>query len=131
MLQSADLILIYTAQCSKDEIVANVQLQDSVIRRLLVWVPEEQGSWVLPISDERITSFESAMSKAAFQLKQVSRQLAVRPLAAFDRHYGNGKFLKQTAEIEELLQPPEAKQACSRCKGTGYIHTGYLCPTEG
>jgi uncharacterized protein with HEPN domain len=36
MLQSADLILTYTAQCSKDEFVANVQLQDSVIRRLLV-----------------------------------------------------------------------------------------------
>jgi uncharacterized protein with HEPN domain len=36
MLQSAELILIYTAQCSKDEFVANVQLQDSVIRRLLV-----------------------------------------------------------------------------------------------
>jgi len=36
MLQSAELILTYTAQCSKDEFVANVQLQDSVIRRLLV-----------------------------------------------------------------------------------------------
>jgi uncharacterized protein with HEPN domain len=36
MLQSAELILSYTAQCTKDEFVANVQLQDSVIRRLLV-----------------------------------------------------------------------------------------------
>lgn len=36
MLQSAELILTYTAQFSKDEFVANVQLQDSVIRRLLV-----------------------------------------------------------------------------------------------
>jgi uncharacterized protein with HEPN domain len=36
MLQSAELITTYTAQCSKDEFVANVQLQDSVIRRLLV-----------------------------------------------------------------------------------------------
>jgi uncharacterized protein with HEPN domain len=36
MLQSAELILNYTAQCSKDEFIANVQLQDSVIRRLLV-----------------------------------------------------------------------------------------------
>jgi uncharacterized protein with HEPN domain len=36
MLQSAELILTYTAQCSKDEFVENVQLQDSVIRRLLV-----------------------------------------------------------------------------------------------
>jgi len=36
MLQSAELIVTYKAQCSKDEFVENVQLQDSVIRRLLV-----------------------------------------------------------------------------------------------
>ena len=36
MLQSAELIMTYTAQCSKAEFVGNVQLQDSVIRRLLV-----------------------------------------------------------------------------------------------
>jgi uncharacterized protein with HEPN domain len=36
MLQSAELIVTYIDQCSKDEFVANVQLQDSVIRRLLV-----------------------------------------------------------------------------------------------
>jgi uncharacterized protein with HEPN domain len=36
ILQSAELITTYTAQCSKDEFVENVQLQDSVIRRLLV-----------------------------------------------------------------------------------------------
>lgn len=36
MLQSAELIVTYTAQCSKDEFVKNVQLQDAVIRRLLV-----------------------------------------------------------------------------------------------
>ncbi|NJR63609.1 MAG: DUF86 domain-containing protein [Cyanobacteria bacterium CRU_2_1] len=36
MLQSAELVMIYTAQCSKAEFVANIQLQDSVIRRLLV-----------------------------------------------------------------------------------------------
>jgi len=36
MLQSAELIITYTAKSSKDEFVANVQLQDSVIRRLLV-----------------------------------------------------------------------------------------------
>ena len=36
MLQSAELIMNYTAQCSKNEFVENVQLQDSVIRRLLV-----------------------------------------------------------------------------------------------
>jgi uncharacterized protein with HEPN domain len=36
MLQSAELIMTYTAQCSKAEFLGNVQLQDSVIRRLLV-----------------------------------------------------------------------------------------------
>lgn len=36
MLQSAELILTYTDQCSKDEFVESVQLQDAVIRRLLV-----------------------------------------------------------------------------------------------
>jgi uncharacterized protein with HEPN domain len=37
MLQSTELIMTFTtAQCSKAEFIANVQLQDSVIRRLLV-----------------------------------------------------------------------------------------------
>lgn len=36
MLQSAELIITYTTQCAKDEFVDNVQLQDSVIRRLLI-----------------------------------------------------------------------------------------------
>ena len=36
MLQSAELIINYTAHCSKDEFITNVQLQDAVIRRLLV-----------------------------------------------------------------------------------------------
>ncbi|MBW4468521.1 MAG: DUF86 domain-containing protein [Pegethrix bostrychoides GSE-TBD4-15B] len=36
MLQSAELIATYTAQRSQAEFVENVQLQDSVIRRLLV-----------------------------------------------------------------------------------------------
>lgn len=36
MLQSAELILTYTQPCSKDEFMDSVQLQDAVIRRLLV-----------------------------------------------------------------------------------------------
>lgn len=36
ILQSAELIIQYTAECSKQEFLENVQLQDSVIRRLLV-----------------------------------------------------------------------------------------------
>ncbi|MCX5963044.1 MAG: DUF86 domain-containing protein [Cyanobacteria bacterium] len=36
MLQSAELIVTYINQCKKDEFIDNTQLQDSVIRRLLV-----------------------------------------------------------------------------------------------
>ena len=36
MLQSAELVQQYTTDCSKDEFINNVQLQDAVIRRLLV-----------------------------------------------------------------------------------------------
>ena len=36
ILQSAELIVTYTEQCTKAEFLENVQLQDAVIRRLLV-----------------------------------------------------------------------------------------------
>jgi uncharacterized protein with HEPN domain len=36
MLQSAELVMNYTNQCKKDQFIDNIQLQDSVIRRLLV-----------------------------------------------------------------------------------------------
>jgi DDE superfamily endonuclease len=69
----------------------------------LAWIPETSGSWALPIKHERITSFETPVSKAAFQLKQVTEQLSVRPLAAYDRGYGNASFVKATAKIEADL----------------------------
>ncbi|MFM7888719.1 MAG: transposase, partial [Pseudanabaena sp.] len=52
------------------------------------------------IKHERITSFETPVSKAAFQLKQVTKELSVRPLAVYDRGYGNAIFVKATANIE-------------------------------
>ncbi|QKD82318.1 hypothetical protein HPC62_09070 [Thermoleptolyngbya sichuanensis A183] len=69
----------------------------------LAWIAEDRGSWALPLRHERITSFETPASKAAFQLKQVTRQLAVRPLAIYDRGYGNASFVNQTAGIEADL----------------------------
>ena len=36
MLQSAELVRQYTTGCSRDEFINNIQLQDAVIRRLLV-----------------------------------------------------------------------------------------------
>ena len=51
----------------------------------LAWIPEGSGSWALPLRHERLTSFETPVTRAAFQLKQVTRQLQVRPLAVYDR----------------------------------------------
>lgn len=44
--------------------------------------------------------FETPLSRAAFQLKQVCQQLSVRPIAVFDSEYGNATFVKQTAGIQ-------------------------------
>lgn len=70
----------------------------------IAWIPEAQGSWALPLKHERITSFETPLSRAAFQLKQVCQQLPVRPIAVFDSQYGNATFVRQTVAIQvELL----------------------------
>jgi hypothetical protein len=69
----------------------------------LAWIPEEKGSWALPLRHEHISSFETPGRRAAFQLKQVTRQLGVRPLAIYDRGYGNARFMQLTAAIEADL----------------------------
>jgi hypothetical protein len=93
----------------------------------LAWVPEASGSWALPLRHERISSFENALSRAAFQLKQVTRHLNVRPLAAFDRHYGNGAFVKQTAAIETDLLLRLASNRCVYGVPPTYAGRGAPC----
>lgn len=63
-------------------------------------VPEEQGSWFLPLLHERIKSALTPGQKAAEQLKRLVELLAKRVLALFDSGYGNGKFLNLTAGID-------------------------------
>lgn len=65
----------------------------------IAWIPEEQGSWALPLLHERITSAESPISKAIVQLRQVCEQLQVRPLSLWDAEYGCAPFLNGTADI--------------------------------
>jgi hypothetical protein len=65
----------------------------------LAWIPEDQGSWALPLLHERITSAESPIEKAVNQLRQVCQKLTTRPLALWDAEYGCAPFLKQTADI--------------------------------
>ena len=69
----------------------------------IAWIPEAQGSWALPLRHERITSFETPLSRAAFQLRQVCKDLQVRPIAVYDSEYGNASFVKQTSGIEADL----------------------------
>ena len=65
----------------------------------IAWLPPEQGSWALPLRHERITSFETPISKAAEQLKQVSHQLQQKLLVVLDSEYGNGSWVNQTGEL--------------------------------
>jgi len=66
----------------------------------IAWIPEEEGSWALPLRHERITSFESPISKATWQMRQVTRHLPVRTIFVLDSEYGCAPFVLQTADIE-------------------------------
>lgn len=66
----------------------------------IAWIPEEQGSWALPLRHERISSFETPISKAAWQLKQVRKRTKFPILALLDSEYGNASWVNQTVDIE-------------------------------
>jgi hypothetical protein len=66
----------------------------------LAWIPERDGSWALPLRHERITSWESPISLAAFQLKQVCQHLPHRPLSLWDSEYSCASFVLKTADIK-------------------------------
>ena len=76
----------------------------------IAWLPElkDNGSWTLPLRHERITSFETSISKATWQLKQVCKYLPnkINILLVADCEYGNGLFLRETAalKISKLLR---------------------------
>ncbi len=65
----------------------------------LAWIPEDKGSWALPLRHERITSFETPICKGAFQLRQVCQHIPERPISLWDSEYGCAKFVKLTADI--------------------------------
>ncbi|MGH1395960.1 MAG: hypothetical protein ACRAVC_18325 [Trichormus sp.] len=46
----------------------------------IAWIPEDSGSWALPLRHERITSWENPIQKAAWQLQQVCENLPTRPI---------------------------------------------------
>lgn len=65
----------------------------------IAWIPEDAGSWALPLRHERITSWESPIDKAAWQLQQVCQQMPLRPISLWDSEYGCAPFVLKTADI--------------------------------
>jgi hypothetical protein len=65
----------------------------------LAWIPEAGSSWALPLGHERITSFESPISKAVWQLRQLCQALPVRAISLWDSEYGCASFVMATADI--------------------------------
>jgi len=65
----------------------------------MVWVPEKQGSWALPLRHERIASQETPLGKASEQLRCVQSLLSVRSISLWDAEYGCAPFLLATADI--------------------------------
>lgn len=66
----------------------------------IAWLPDSEGSWALPIRHERITSWESPIGKAVWQIKQVVKHLPQRALVLLDREYGNAKWVLETSDLE-------------------------------
>ena len=90
----------------------------------IVWLPEKQGSWALPLRHERITSYEKPISKAAWQLKQVSRQIKQKVLVILDSEYGNGSWVNQTGEIPVSKMMRVRSNCCLWSKPESYSGIG-------
>ena len=65
----------------------------------IAWIPENTGSWAIPLRHERITSWETPIDKAVWQLKQVCKYLPTRPISLWDSEYGCAPFILKTALI--------------------------------
>ena len=65
----------------------------------LAYIPEEKGSWTLPLLHERINSYDTAISKLSEQLRKVCAHLEKRAIVVVDIQYGCASFVKQTADI--------------------------------
>jgi DDE superfamily endonuclease len=66
----------------------------------IAWLPDGEKSWALPLRHERITSWESPISKACWQLNQVLKHCQQKVIVLLDREYGNAKWVIATAKIK-------------------------------
>ncbi|MDJ0632819.1 MAG: NF041680 family putative transposase [Xenococcaceae cyanobacterium MO_188.B29] len=90
----------------------------------IAWRPEEVGTWTLPLRQERITSHETPISKAAWQLKQVSKHLSTKTLVVLDSEYGNGSWVNQTEDIQVSKLMRIRSNCCLWSKPDGYSGKG-------
>ncbi len=90
----------------------------------IAWLPEKQGSWAMPLRHERITSYEAPISKAAWQLKQVSRHIRQKVLVVLDSEYGNGSWVNQTGEIPVCKLMRIRSNCCLWSKPASYSGRG-------
>jgi hypothetical protein len=94
----------------------------------LAWIPEEQGSWALPLLHERISSFETPIEKIAQQLRLVCPQIPEKVLFLGDGEYGCAPFLKSTADIDCIkllrLRPNRVLYQAPPA------YSGYGCPRK-
>ncbi|MDJ0590981.1 MAG: transposase [Pleurocapsa sp. MO_226.B13] len=90
----------------------------------IAWLPEEVGTWTLPLRHERITSHETPISKAAWQLKQVSKHLSTKTLVVLDSEYGNGSWVNQTEDIQVSKLMRIRSNCCFWSKPDGYSGKG-------
>ena len=90
----------------------------------IAWLLEEVGTWTLPLRQERITSHETPISKAAWQLKQVSKHLSTKTLVVLDSEYGNGSWVNQTEDIQVSKLMRIRSNCCLWSKPDGYSGSG-------
>jgi DDE superfamily endonuclease len=80
-------------------IAANKPITSGQGYSTIAWIPESEASWAMPLRHERITSWESPISKAVWQLGQVCKFLPSRPISLWDSEYGCAPFVLKTAGI--------------------------------
>ena len=90
----------------------------------IAWLPEKSGSWALPLRHERITSYEKPISKAVWQLKQVSKHIQQKVLVVLDSEYGNGSWVNQTGEIPVSKMMRIRSNCCLWSKPESYLGRG-------
>ncbi|HVF98255.1 MAG TPA: NF041680 family putative transposase, partial [Chloroflexia bacterium] len=69
----------------------------------VAWVPQEEGSWALPLLHERIRPHDNALDEATDQLQRVRESLPaqeVEVLAMYDSQYGCAPFVQATSHIK-------------------------------